>query len=365
MADVGSQLLDGMARAFPKWDPSTRPSHSSGISVMGTFRGTPESSGFCFAPMFGTDWTPVVVRFSNSKGQTEPDQVPDVRGMAVKFLLGTDDQPDHADLICISTPMFVVDTPQDLLDFEDASIPRPVKRRGWWKTLTSMLQLIEYPPQDLTQPSADDAIMGWSQRYGKARPFLQTVSGFSWTWNQDVSRLVHARPPASYARITYSAVHAFVVEGPSAVTGAPPVRRTVRFTFEPAAGVRENHDTAIADDYLHSEIADRLERGPCRFNLRMQVSDPWDDVTDPTKLWPSNRKRILMGTLELTHLVEDQRGPFGEQIGFNPAHTPPSMTPVHDEVFKARVGVYEESQRRRGAVTCPFSSPMSQSGDSS
>ncbi len=133
MANVVTSLLDGMKRDFPDWQEGLRPSHTTGISAIGTFRGTPEAQRFCGAEHFDTDWTPVTVRFSNSVGQPSIDASPDVRGMAVKFHTGCELPKDEfggmkppsvapdggreTDLVCISAPMFVVPTAERLVGF--------------------------------------------------------------------------------------------------------------------------------------------------------------------------------------------------------------------------------------------------------
>ena len=179
---------------------------------------------------------------------------------------------------------------------------------------------------------------------------MQTFGTVKWVWSQKEGRLVHASPPASYARIAYHAVHSFKI------VGTDNVERWGRFSFEPASGVRDNFDDELSDDYLRTELKDRIERFPTRFNLRMYVADPEDDISDPTKVWPTNRKRVLMGTLELNAMASDGDGPDIERMSFNPGRLENKfMSPSDDPVLAARIDLYNESQRRRGAVQCPVS----------
>ena len=89
----------------------------------------------------------------------------------------------------------------------------------------------------------------------------------------------------------------------------------------------------------------------------MQIADPWDDTSDPTKAWPLNRTRVLMGTLFLSHVLTDQIAGC-EELSFNPGRLLPGMGPSDDPVLRQRVAVYEESYRRRMEARrqgCPVS----------
>jgi catalase len=93
-----------------------------------------------------------------------------------------------------------------------------------------------------------------------------------------------------------------------------------------------------------------------RFNLRMQLADPWDDPTDPTTMWPQNRRRVLMGTLRLWAPPPEVDLDV-EKMSFNPGRLVPGIGMSDDPTLWARVAVYNESQRLRGAERCPVTSP--------
>ncbi len=118
--------------------------------------------------------------------------------------------------------------------------------------------------------------------------------------------------PVSYARAAYHAIHTFIVEGENGV------RRPVRFSWQPVAGVRNTNPDAPPDDnYLRQELDARLQRWPARFVLMMTIGEAGDAIDDPTRPWPARRTRVVMGTLTLTSVPEDQAA-AGEQISFNP-----------------------------------------------
>jgi catalase len=206
--------------------------------------------------------------------------------------------------------------------------------------------------------SGNDGFLEWAKGFVPAQGFLLQLS---------LQGL-----PASYARAVYHAVHAFDVEG------ADGTHRMVRFSFEPSDGVRnegppEPTQSPLASflkphpinefgrtlplDYLQTELRERIAYAPTRFNLRMQVADPFDDTADPTRAWPATRRRVLMGTLFLSHVLTDQVGGC-EELSFNPGRLLPGMGPSDDPVLRQRVAVYEESYRRRMEARrqgCPVS----------
>ena len=384
------EIIDGMAVDFPEHQPGTRPIHTKGIAVAGQFRATRDAKDYCIAPQFDGSWTPAVVRFSNGNGQPDPDGRLQPRGMALKLYAGgtreRDPSVEHqdqataaglrleeqaivpaepggqvqeTDLICMSVPVFMAKSAERVLEFEKAYRPRKVRRPSLLTRLASLARMSPLPPLEAgVSMSGNDGFLEWARRYEPAQAFLLDLS---------LERL-----PASYARTVYHAVHAFEVEG------ADGTRRMVRFSFEPSDGVRNEgppeaiqspiasflkphpvneYGATLDPDYLQAELRQRVSYAPTRFNLRMQVADPWDDTADPTKSWPLTRPRVLMGTLFLSHVLTDQIAGC-EELTFNPGRLLPGMGPSDDPVLRQRVAVYEESFRRRMEARrqgCPVS----------
>lgn len=350
------QMLDGFQPAFPEHVAGTRPIHTKGVGAIGWFRGSDVAHRYSVAPQFAESWIPVRIRFSNGNGQADPDGRRQVRGMAVRFypngtiVEGSDDivasdsnEPLlETDLLCTSVDTFMIDQPVDLLEMQRAIIPRKVRPQSAWKKLRGLLTMKPIPPEDAgIDESPNAGILAWQRRYPKAQSFVLSNS-----------LLV---PPDSYARTAYHAIHAFdVVDGDG-------LHRMARFTLEPGDGVhtsvplddeRNEWGTRQPNDYLQTELHDRLERGPSSFALRMQIAEPWDDSSDPTRAWPRHRRRVLMGTLVVTRVATDQVRDC-EQMSFNPGRLLPGMGLSDDPVLHARLAVYEASQERRGAQRCP------------
>ena len=198
-----------------------------------------------------------------------------------------------------------------------------------------MLQLKLPPPRD-PYPNETENVNAGALRYANGHRFAQL----------GVVQAAVIGAPVSYARASYHAVHTFIVTDPNGV------RRPVRFSWQPVAGVR-NTDTKVVprDKYLREELEDRLQRWPARFMLMMTIGEAGDALDDPTQPWPAMRNRVVMGTLTLIKVAEDQAAD-GERISFNPCRLSPGIEASGDPILKARKGAYEVSREMRGG--CPF-----------
>jgi catalase len=83
----------------------------------------------------------------------------------------------------------------------------------------------------------------------------------------------------------------------------------------------------------------------------MTIGEAGDALDDPTKPWPGTRIRVVMGTLKLIKVAEDQDAD-GERISFNPCRLAPGIEVSKDPILEARLGAYEVSREMRGG--CPF-----------
>ncbi|MDQ1568038.1 MAG: catalase [Actinomycetota bacterium] len=331
--DLGNRLVDAVLRDFPGHVEGTRPAHSKGIGVRGYFQPTEVAGDYCSAEHFRSR-VPVTVRFSNSTGlMSVPDGAPDVRGMAVKFHLSGGAETD---LIAITVPVFPAGSVEDSLSFLAAAVPAPVRPVSPLRRLIRDLTLrlpLPTPAEGETTSSAMGVF-----RFGVSHP--QAEAG--------VLALFGAITPTSYARAAYHAIHAF------RITAADGTVRSVRFHWEPVAGVRPvaEEDRPLADDYLQGEIDERLTGGPIEFVLRIQVAEIGDDTSDPTKPWPWRRRLVDMGRLCLSALVEDQIADC-ERLSFNPTRLVDGIAASDDEVLAARGRAYQASWERRVGSGCP------------
>jgi catalase len=281
--------------------PGYRALHAKGTLLKGTFTATQQAAVLSRAAHLQGDPVPVTVRVSNGSGHPRsPDYAPDVRGLAVKLYL-----PDgsRTDIVAQSAPRFPVRTPEAFLEMLRATSPSPAAA---WRMPLFLL------------------------RHPEAVPCLPA----------NVSALA---PPASYATISYYAVHAYRFldsQGGS---------RYVRYTLHPEAGqARRGPRQArrAGRDYLQEEIRERVQRGPVRFTLELQLAAPGDTVDDPRSHWPAGRERVSAGTLEITEL-ETSRERDGDVLVFDPTRVTDGIELSDDPVLRFRPQAYSDSVARR------------------
>jgi catalase len=331
-ASVAKQLVQAIIDNLPEPVPGKRPVHTIGMGVKGEFVASDVARTYCIAEHFKGERVPASVRFSNGLGGPERhDGWSDVRGMATRFHL-----PNGAatDLIATTLGEFFVRNVADFFEFAEVAKLAPYPRRSPWLKIWDMLQL-KLPPRN-PYPNETRNVNAGALRYANRHRFAQL----------GVVQAAVIGAPVSYARATYHAVHTFVVEDPDGV------RRPVRFSWQPVAGVRNtNPEVVPCDDYLRQELESRLRRWPARFMLMMTIGEAGHALNDPTQPWPARRIRVVMGTLTLTEVPEDQDA-AGEHISFNPHRLLPGIEVSKDPILEARLGAYEVSREMRGG--CPF-----------
>ncbi len=311
----------------------TRWAHTHGLGVAGHFVASDVARRYCVAEHFGGQRVAVTVRFSNSSSEAQRhDEWQDIRGMATKFHLG--DSVD-VDLIAVSLDVFIARTRAEFLGVAKADRPRPVTREHWWQRLIDRLRL-ELPLVDPPPGQVASGVAGLLAYAGTHRDAQAGVAGAG----------VQA-VPMSWARVKYHAVHTFVVVDPDGV------RRHVRFAWQPVAGVCPIDDPLTAPtDFLSTEMRQRLEVAPARFELKMTIGDDGDAFDDPTRAWPVTRRVVMMGSLYLDRVAEDQDLQC-ERLSYNPMRLTAGIEASGDEILRARGEVYALAAEERGAIGCP------------
>lgn len=329
---VAQQLVDAIIANLPAPVPGRRPVHTIGVGVRGEFVASDVARSYCIAEHFNGQRIPVSVRFSNGLGGPDQhDGWSDVRGMATRFYLSDE---KATDLIATTLGEFFVRNVADFFEFTKVAKLEPYPRRSWLQKLGDLVQL-KVPARD-PYPDEKVNVDAGALRYADQHRFAQL----------GVFQEGAIGAPESYARASYHAVHTFFVKAPDGV------RRPVRFSWQPVAGVRTTDLTAVPEDkYLFDEISKRLKPWPARFMLMMTIGEDGDALDDPTKPWPGTRRRILMGTLTLTGVPEDQEAE-GERISFNPTRLHDGIEVSSDPILEARRCAYEVSREMRGG--CPF-----------
>jgi catalase len=279
--------------------PRHRALHAKGTLYSGTFTATPEGARLTRAAHMQGDPVRATVRFSNGGGNPNvPDYAPDVRGLAVSFHLA---DGSRTDISAQTVPRFPFGGVDEFVEFVRRSRP------GLAGALKLPLFFARHP-----------------RTLGAARMNLATL-----------------KPPPSFAARRYYAFHAFKWldrEGGE---------RFVRYTWKPTVDVPElgpGEAKARGRDYLSAELVERLEAGPVRFELEVQIAGSGDDPDDPSAVWPQDRERVVVGTLEVTAPTDE-----GDDLVFDPTRLTDGIEPSDDPVLAFRPRAYVVSHERRTA----------------
>ncbi|WP_354700654.1 Catalase-related peroxidase [Paraconexibacter sp. AEG42_29] len=293
------QAVDVAKRRFGD-HPQARALHAKGTWVRGVFTATPEARSLSRAAHLQGDKIDVLARFSNGSGDPQSaDYKPDVRGLAVRFTLPGGGETD---LLAQSVPRFFSPTPEHFVDFIRANTGRT-------SNVKLPLFLARHPAAARSLPVNARALAPVSS-YVNCRYF--TVHALRWTNAQGTAQHVRCdwRPEATEIRIS------------------------------------EEEARHRGHDYLAQELRERLGTWPARFILDAQIADPDDPVDDPSQHWPDTRRRVDVGTLTFTEVIDDPEA-GGDIVVFDPSRLTDGIASTRDPVLAFRPAAYSESARRR------------------
>ncbi len=299
---LAQQIFDTMLQV-PGVKSGYRPVQAKGIVCQGTFTPLKDAATLSKAAHFQRASVPVTVRFSD--GLPDPsilDNSPDAgpRGMAIRFNLpggGT------TDIVALSHNGFVVGTGEEFLALQKAIVATdPSKPHPW--------------PIEV---------------FLTARPLaLKFVQD-----NQVI--------PASFGAQAFFSNDAFVFVNKDGV------KQAGRYKILPVAG---QHNLGAAEaktksaDFLVQELKTRLKAGPIKFRLIVQLPNEGDPTSDPSLVWPDDRRTIAVGTISITSVVADSNAAERALVFF-----PTTLTDgieLSDDPFPAlRTSVYALSFAHR------------------
>lgn len=281
-----------------------RRNHTKGVCADGVFIATREAAGLSRSPIFTGKATPVIARFSIAGGRPDiPDTARNPRGMALRFAL-----PDggYHMTAMLHTPIFHVATPAAFLENLRAATPDPATGK----------------PDPETQKA-----------FAVNHPEAKAQGAFLSTNN----------PPASYASTPYYSLHAF------RFVNAANEGRYVRWHFQPQDGTSFIADGALAGtppNFLEAKLAERMTKGPIKWDMFVTLAESGDTLIDPTVAWPTERKQVQIGTLELTKSSPSLGGNC-EKINFDPMIMSDGVEASDDPVLRFRSAAYGISFGRR------------------
>ena len=298
-----AELVAAVHRAEGGIFETFRAAHAFGRIYEGTFTATPIAKTISRAAHFQGTPVRVTARLSGKSG--DPNKNPsNIVAMATKFYL-----PDGTvtDLIAITLQSFFARTPEEFLEFTEASTP--------------------------------DAATG--------QPDLNKIKAFA-AGHPNTARLLKSllTQPAlvSFAQVTYRPLHAFYF------VNAEGSGRWARYNWEPEAGFAGQPIQELAKqphDYLYEEFEKRLSSGPVAFRLELELAQDGDPVDDPSAKWPDGRERVVVGRLELTRRITEAE--IGDPVMM---HDPTAVTDgievsLDDQIIAVRRGAYLKSVAER------------------
>ena len=68
---------------------------------------------------------------------------------------------------------------------------------------------------------------------------------------------------------------------------------------------------------MFDDLKKTLAKGPVKYTMYAQLANPGDPTNDGSIVWPSDRKRVELGTLSLTKLVANSDS-VQKTLAFNP-----------------------------------------------
>jgi catalase len=292
-------LVDALHTAFG--DNHSRAVHAKGIILSGEFTPDPAAATLTRAPHLQKTRSQVTVRFSDFTGiPTIPDNNPaaNPRGFAIKFNLPDGTATDIVGHSFDGFPAQNSDQFRELLLAIGASGPKAAEP-------TALTKFLEVHPV--------------------AKTFLTTQ-----------------KLPTSYATVAYFGVNAFKFTNSSGAS------HFVRYQFLPIAGEQLMSKAEFAkagNDYLQTEIKDRIAKHSIRFELVAQIAEAGDKIEDPSIAWPASRKKVSLGVIELQRLAPNTPEQ-DKALSFSPNRIPDGIETA-DPMLDFRAKAYPISLKGR------------------
>jgi catalase len=300
---TAQRSLDALESAYGAHKGQRR-NHTKGIGAIGKFVGTAAAREYSRSLLFSGETIEVVARFSLAGGDPDAsDAERSARGIGIQFRL-PDGSLQH--MTMLHTPMFFATMPQTFIDKFFALTPDPATGKA--------------------DPVRFNAFLKSHHDNDAQAHYLGTVN-----------------PPVSYANCPFFGIHTFKFVGKDdKVT-------MVRWRFVPRDGEKNLTDDEVKSapkDFLQAALMERVKRGPLQWDMIVSIGEPGDPVTNPTVLWPANRKEFHAGTLTLTDAMPQEQAPsYG--INFDPLVMADGIEPSDDPILRFRSPSYGLSYSRR------------------
>ena len=288
-----------------------RRNHSKGICFTGVFEANGAASKYSIAPMLVSGSYPVVGRFAIAVGNPDASDIMGrVKSMAVR-IVSPNGQEWRSGMN--NSPVFVVSNPRDFYELTRAQDIDPA----------------------FGKPDPG-AIKRFSATHPDSAPFIEWSQTASWT--------------TSWADQAYNSLNAF------RFIDAAGASHLVRWSMEPAVSPTPVPHEALASmgpDFLEHDLVRRLSKGPLTWHLMVTFAEPGDPSNDATKAWPSDRKRVDVGTLTVRKGEAEADGPCRD-LNYDPTILPSGIAVSDDPLLAARSAAYAKSFDLRTAEAADY-----------
>lgn len=301
---TGVTTKEFLGDSLDNFQPGYRRAHGKGICFSGTFQASGAAVPLSTSRIFLPAKIPAVGRFSI--GTVDPHAADNSTATVSMALMLVADDKSQWRMKLNNEPYFATHDAEGFLEQIDAFEPVPA-----------------------TGQPAPDKVAAFFNKYPEARKYVEQEANATW--------------PASFSGAEYNSINAFVL------IAADGKRQHVRWSMRPRAAVeplsKEAHAQA-SHDFLFDEITQRVGKAPVYWDLVLQLAEAGDPVNDPSQPWPSSRKEVIAGTLEVKQVVEQTHGECRD-INFDPTLVPPGIALSNDPVLAARAGIYSQSYNAR------------------
>jgi catalase len=297
-----------------------RRNHSKGICFTGVFDANGAGSQYSVAPMLAAGHYPVIGRFAIAVGNPDASDIMGrVKSMATR-IVAPDGQEWRSGMN--NSPVFVVSNPREFYEM-------------------TLAQDID-PATGKPEPGA---VKHFFATHPDTAPFAEWSQTAPWT--------------ASYADQAYNSLNAF------RFIDAGRASNLVRWSMEPTLSPTPVPHAALASmgpDFLEHDLVHRLTDGPLTWHLVVTFAEPGDPSNDATKAWPSERRRVEVGTLIVQKADAEADGPCRD-FNYDPTILPNGIAVSDDPLLPARSAAYAYSFDLRTAETADYPYTARPAGD--
>ena len=139
----------------------------------------------------------------------------------------------------------------------------------------------------------------------------------------------------------------------------------MRWSMEPTVSPTPVAQAALASmgpDFLEHDLVRRLSDSPLTWHLMVTLAEPGDPSNDAAKAWPSDRKRVDVGTLVVHKAEAEADGPCRD-FNYDPTILPTGIPVSDDPLLPARSAAYAKSFDLRTAEAADYPRTPRPAGD--